>query len=96
MSGFNNFEHGVQYDGDYITLTADDGTELECAVDALFPVNDNDYIALIPVGSENEGIFLGRFKHDVDNGFSIESIDDDNEFQLVSDAYDALMADEED
>ena len=34
---------------DYITLSLDDGTELQCIVLDIFTVDDKDYIALQPI-----------------------------------------------
>ena len=44
-----NFEYGLQDEEEMtVTLTLDDDSELECAVVAIFPVQDKDYIALLP------------------------------------------------
>ena len=32
-----------------VTLELDDGTTIECAVLTIFPVDDKDYIALLPL-----------------------------------------------
>ena len=32
-----------------VTLTLDDGSELECVVLTIFPAGDRDYIALLPM-----------------------------------------------
>ena len=35
-----------------VTLTLDDGSELECVVLTIFPAGDRDYIALLPMEGE--------------------------------------------
>ena len=35
-----------------VTLTQDDGSELECVVLTIFPAGDRDYIALLPMEGE--------------------------------------------
>ena len=40
-----------------VTLTLDDGTELECAVVAIFPAGSNEYIALLPLEQDDEEEF---------------------------------------
>ena len=49
-----------------VTLTLDDGSEMECLVLTIFPVGDLQYIALLPmeeVETDAEGeVFLYRFK----------------------------------
>lgn len=97
MSETNFFEYGLQDDADLtITLTLDDDSELECAVVAIFPVQNKDYIALLPLGTEDDKVYLYRFKHNKDTEFELENIEDDEEFELVADAYDTLLMDAED
>ena len=79
-----------------VTLTLDDDSELDCAVVAIFPVQDKDYIALLPLGVEDAQVYLYRFKHNTDEDLELENIEDDEEFELVADAYDALLMDAED
>lgn len=85
---------------DQVTLTLDDGSELICDVIAIFPVNINNeeqsYIALLPSNPKPEDeIFLYRFLwHDEDN-VELLNIEDDDEFDAVSDAFDELLDEEE-
>ena len=96
MSETNFFEYGLQDDADLtITLTLEDDSELECAVVAIFPVQDKDYIALLPLGVEDAQVYLYRFKHNGDEDLELENIEDDAEFETVADAYDALVAEEQ-
>ena len=90
-----NFEYGLQDEEEMtVTLTLDDDSELECAVVAIFPVQDKDYIALLPLDVENaEGVYLYRFKHNKDADLELENIEDDAEFEAVAGAYDALVED---
>ena len=94
MSENRNFEYGLQDEEEMtVTLTLDDDSELECAVVAIFPVQDKDYIALLPLGVEDAQVYLYRFKHNDDEGLELENIEDDAEFETVVDAYDALVED---
>ena len=96
MSETNFFEYGLQDDADLtITLTLDDDSELECAVVAIFPVQDKDYIALLPLGMEDAQEYLYRLKRNEDD-IELENIEDDEEFELVADAYDTLLMDADD
>jgi uncharacterized protein YrzB (UPF0473 family) len=91
MSEKRNFEYGLHEENKMtVTLTLDDDSELECAVVAIFPVNGKDYIALLPLGEENPEVFLYRFLHNEEDDLQLENIEDDEEFELVADAYDAL------
>ena len=47
-----------------VTLTLDDGRELECVVLTIFPAGDKEYIALLPMDDEDseEGeVYLYRY-----------------------------------
>ena len=37
-----------------VTLTLEDGSELECSVLAIFPVQDKQYIALVPMTEDED------------------------------------------
>ncbi|MBO5199212.1 MAG: DUF1292 domain-containing protein [Lachnospiraceae bacterium] len=83
-------------DNDVITLTLEDGSEIDCDVLAVFPVGDNDYIALLPQNDESDGeVYLYRFVQNGDEDIELINIEDDEEFEAVSDAFDELLDDEE-
>lgn len=84
---------------DQITLTLDDDSELLCDVIAIFPAKisgeERKYIALLPVDAEPDSdIYLYRF---IEQGEDIDvlNIEDDEEFEIVSDAFDELLDEEE-
>lgn len=90
-----------------ITLTYEDGTEEECIVMDIFSVEelgDQEYVALLSVPelenvedeeAEVEGeIVLYRYE-ELENGeIDLDSIDDDEEAQIVEQAFQALLDDE--
>ncbi len=81
-----------------VTLTLDDGTDLECAVIAIFPAGSNEYIALLPLeGDEAEEgeVFLYRFEEDKEGNPNLSNIEDDDEYELVADAFDEFLDSEE-
>ena len=91
-------DENLTYDenDDIITLTLDDGKAIECAVLAVFPVNDNNYIALLPQDADDEGeVYLYRFIQHDDDEIELINIEDDDEFDAVSDAFDEMLDDEE-
>lgn len=77
-----------------VTLTLDDGTVVECAVLTVFPAGDKEYIALLPLdgdGENEEGeVFLYRFTES-EGQPSLSNIEDDDEYELVADAFDELL-----
>ena len=93
MSEKKEFEYGLQEENEMtVTLTLDDDSELECAVIAIFRAQGKDYIALRPL-EETEGEWLYRLING-GNDLQLENIEDDEEFELVADAYDELLIEE--
>ena len=82
-----------------VTLTLDDGKELECVVLTIFPAGDKEYIALLPMeeeGDEDDGeVYLYRYSEDEDGMPNLENIEDDDEYEIVADAFDELLDEQE-
>lgn len=77
-----------------VTLTLDDGSDLECVVLTIFEAGDHDYIALLPLdGKEAEDgeVFLYRYKEDADGNPELDNIISDEEYEIVADAFDELL-----
>ncbi|MBR4341451.1 MAG: DUF1292 domain-containing protein [Lachnospiraceae bacterium] len=86
-----NFEDSF----DQVTLTLEDGSEMTCDVIAVFPCEDRDYIALLPEDDPDGDFLLYRFIYDENGDHELDDIEDDEEFEKASEAFDALMDDEE-
>ena len=83
-----------------VTLDLDDGQQVECSILTIFDVNEQDYIALLPLdenGEDNEEgeVFIYRYSEDTDGNPSLENIDNDEEYEAVADRFDELLDDEE-
>ena len=82
-----------------VTLTLDDGSELECAVLSIFPAGDKQYIALVPLDededSEEGDVYLYRFQEFENGEIQLDNIIDDEEYEIVADAFDELLDSEE-
>jgi uncharacterized protein YrzB (UPF0473 family) len=82
-----------------ITLTLDDDTELECAVMGIFEVEENEYIALLPLSDDEaeefDEVLLYKYNEKNDEEFELELIEDEEEFDLVSEAFYALYSDDD-
>ena len=92
---------GEEIELDTVTLTLEDDSELECAILAIYPVGERDYIALMPLLDDGEldeeaDVLLYRY---VDNGPDaepdLENIEDDDEYERAADAFDELLDEEE-
>ena len=84
-----------------VTITMDDGSKMVCDVISVFPVNINNeermYIALLDEeATEDSEIFLYRaLNTDDPDNIELGDIEDDEEFDIVADAFDELLDDEE-
>ncbi len=77
-----------------VTLTLDDNTELECVVLTIFQAGEKDYIALLPMEGQDveEGeVYLYRYKETEEGVPELENIEDDQEYEIVADAFDELL-----
>ncbi len=100
MADFENYNDDTDLGEDLgsVTLTMDDGSELECDIVAIYPAGGKQYIALLPIDEPEDeaGVLIYRY---IDNGDEedpdIENIEDDDEYDLAADAFDELL-DEED
>lgn len=93
-----NLENETEQEEMTVTLTLDDDTEVECVVLTIFEAGERDYIALLPVeGEESEEgeVFLYRYAEDSDGNPSLENIEDDDEYEIVAEAFDELLDEQE-
>ena len=77
-----------------VTLTLDDGTELECVVLTIFEAGEKEYIALLPLDgreAEDGEVYLYRYVEDINGNPYLENIDSDEEYEIVADAFDELL-----
>ncbi len=79
-----------------VTLTMDDDSEVECSILTIFELDDQDYIVLLPLdenGDENEDgeVFIYRYLEDEDGNPSLENIEDEEEYEAVTDRFDELL-----
>ena len=65
----------------YVTLDLDDGSTVECSILSIFDVQDQDYIALLPLDEEGNP--------------SLENILDDEEYEIVADRFDEIQDEQE-
>ncbi len=82
---------GCQEDVPKITLEFDDGEEIECEPLFIFDYQDQDYIALVPVDSTDEDVFLYLYC-EYDNGeFEFLDIEDDATFDAVAAEFERII-----
>ena len=77
-----------------VTLSMDDGSEVECVVLTIFEAAGKDYIALLPMDSaeaEEGEVYLHRYYETEGQEPSLGNIEDDEEYEIVADAFDELL-----
>lgn len=94
MNNTNNEEEIFDPQEMFVTLDLNDGSQLECQILTIFDVDNQNYIALVPVDNDEEVIFY-RYFEDEEGNPSLENIDSDDEFDAVSDRFDELLDEEE-
>ena len=81
-----------------VTLDLEDGTTVTCSVVTILTVNKQDYIALLPLDEEGENedgeVWFYRYSENEKNPNEepeLSYIDDDEEYEIVSDAFDEYL-----
>ena len=77
-----------------VSLTLDDDTEVECVVLTIFNAGEHEYIALLPMegaDSEEGEVYLYRYSETEDGTPNLDNIEDDDEYEIVAEAFDELL-----
>ena len=77
-----------------VPLTLDDDTEVECVVLTVFNAGEHEYIALLPMegaDSEEGEVYLYRYSETEDGTPNLDNIEDDDEYEIVAEAFDELL-----
>ncbi len=82
-----NVKEEVDQEEVTVTLTLDDGSQLECVVLTIFDAGEREYI-------EGE-VYLYRYSEDANGNPNLENIEDDEEYDIVADAFDELLDEQE-
>ena len=82
----------------YVDLELEDG-KVTCSIVTIFECEGRDYIALLPLDDNMENtdgeVWIYRHKEDKDGNPSCEYIDDEEEYEKASDAFDEYLDKEE-
>lgn len=81
-----------------VTLDLEDGTTVTCAVITILPVHEKDYIVLLPLDKDGENhdgiVWFYRYSENESNPDEepvLTYIEDDEEYEIVSDAFDEYL-----
>ena len=81
-----------------VTLDLEDGTSVTCAIATILTVKGQDYIVLLPLGEDGETLdgiewFYRYYENENDPNEEpvLEYIEDDEEYDIVADAFDEYL-----
>ena len=77
-----------------LTLTLEDGKELNCEVLATLEHNDKEYIAVLP--EDEDEFWIYEYSENEDGTLSINNIEDDNMFDEVGKAFEDMFDEDDD
>lgn len=79
-----------------VTLSMDDGSEVECEILTIFDVQEQDYIALLPLDKHKNPlpdgtVYIYRYFENESGEPSLENILSDEEYERVEERFDELL-----
>lgn len=79
-----------------VTLSLDDDLEVECQILTIFDIEDQNYIVLMPEDEDEDDsdeaeVFIYRYFEDEDGNPSLENIEDDDEYDAVTERFEELL-----
>ena len=94
----NNKTNGYDDEEMTVELELDDGQTVNCAIITILTVNKQDYIVLLPLdenGNNDDGeVWFYRYSEDESDPNAepeLGYIDDDEEYDMVADAFDEYL-----
>jgi len=82
----NNVETILSYD--------EEGKEIEFDVLTKLDIEDKEYVIVAPTGEEDIDAIALRIDKDAEGNDILVTIEEDEEFEMISEAYDAISSDE--
>ena len=84
--------------GTTVSITLEDDSVIDCVVLGIFEADGREYIAVLPESNEDEEegmVYLYRYSETADGDPILENIETDEEYEIVSDAFDEMLDEEE-
>jgi uncharacterized protein YrzB (UPF0473 family) len=77
-----------------ILLYDEEGKEVQFDVITKLDIEDKEYLIVAPTGEEDIDAISLRIDKDAEGNDILVTIDDDEEFEMVSEAYEAVFSEE--
>lgn len=78
-----------------IVLTDENGEEIEFEVITKLDIEENEYVIVVPKDEDTDEAVALRIDKDEDGNDLLVTVDDEDEFAIVVEAYEALFDDED-
>lgn len=78
-----------------LTLQDEEGNDVEFNVLTKLDIEENEYVIVYPKDSDVDEVIALKIQKDEDDNDLLVTIEDEEEFQLVAEAYETLFADEQ-
>ena len=81
-----------------VTIDLGNGETIECTVLMIFEAgnDDREYIAVMPEGGDDDSeVYLYRYNEDEKGEPHLENIESDQEYDIVSEAFDEILDEQE-
>ncbi|MDD7363736.1 MAG: DUF1292 domain-containing protein [Peptoniphilus sp.] len=99
MSHEHEHDHEHEHEAfDVITLTLEDDSEMDCAVIGIFPFEEKQYVALMPIADgeidEDASVLLYEYNEVDDVDIELGFIEDEDYFNKVAEEFERLFVEE--
>ena len=81
-------------EAEFITLQFEDSEDVECEILGIFDCDGKEYIALLPDDGTDDVYIYGYKENEDDDTFELIDIEDDAEFERVSEEFEKLAIEE--
>jgi len=86
LKGENKMDNNVET----ILLNDEEGNEIEFDVLTKLDIEDKEYVIVAPTGEEDIDAIALRIDKDAEGNDILVTIEDDEEFEMISEAYEAI------
>jgi len=78
-----------------ILLNDEEGNEIEFDVLTKLDIEDKEYLIVAPTGEEDIDAIALRIDKDAEGNDLLVTIEDDEEFEMISEAYETIFSEED-
>jgi uncharacterized protein YrzB (UPF0473 family) len=91
LKGENKMDNNVET----ILLNDEEGNEIEFDVLTKLDIEDKEYLIVAPTGEEDIDAIALRIDKDAEGNDILVTIEDDEEFEMISEAYETIFSEED-